>query len=332
MTEPLRVGVLGAGLIAGVHVNAYATTSGARVVGVADPVTAKAERLASRAGAVAVAGLDQLLDLGVDAVSVCTPPTTHADLAVRALEAGLHVLCEKPIARTLRDGERIVRAAEDAPGLLMVGHVSRFEPDHRRAKELVDDGAIGPVRMMTHSITTSLPGWSEAGWLTDGGQSGGPLVDLSVHSFDYLTWLVGSEPARVHTVAADSPAGPATYALATVRYACGAMALVEVSWAHPPARGTKLSTELVGPGGRLTWDYDGLMGGTMYRTGGETRWFDPLGERGFAEEVRCFVDAARRGAPSPVPATAGLAALRLSLAALESAQTGTTVDLSIWGR
>ena len=77
--------------------------------------------------------------------------------------------------------------------------------------------------MLSHSMTTSLPGWSEDGWLADIEQSGGPLVDLGVHSFDYLAWATGSHPVRVHAVGADTPAGPSTYALATVRYASGAI-------------------------------------------------------------------------------------------------------------
>ena len=90
----------------------------------------------------------------------------------------------------------------------MIGQVSRFEPDHRQAKTLVDDGMIGQAQMVKHSITTSFPGWSEGGWLADAKVSGGPLVDLSVHSFDYLSWVTGSPAVRVTAVGADSAAGP----------------------------------------------------------------------------------------------------------------------------
>lgn len=331
MTEALRAGVLGAGMIAGVHVNAYAATPGIDVIAVADPVAAKAERLASQAGAQVARDLDGLLELGVDVVSVCTPPPTHADLAVRALDAGVHVLCEKPIARDLDDARRIVAAADNASGLLMVGHVSRFEPDHRQARTLVEQGAIGSVQMITHSITTSLPGWSEGGWLADAKVSGGPLVDLSVHSFDYLAWMADSPAVRVNAVAADSAAGPSTYALVTIRYASGAMGLVECSWAHPPARGFKLLAEIVGTEGRISWDYDHLMGGVMYPSEGEPTWLDPLGERGFAAEMAAFVEAIRTGGRPPVSAREAYEALRTALAALESIETGATIDLTEWG-
>lgn len=324
----LRVGILGAGLIAGVHARTYAVTPGVRVVAIADPVAAKAERVAAEVGAMPVTSLDDLVAVGVDVVSVCTPPALHAPLTVRSLDAGLQVLCEKPLARSLGEARLIVDAAQRSAGMVMVGHVSRFEPDHRRAKEVVDSGELGEVQMLSHSMTTSLPGWSEGGWLADAKLSGGPLVDLAVHSFDFLSWVVGSPCIRVHAVAADSPAGPDTYALATVRYASGAMALVETSWAHPASYGFKLKVEIVGTKGRLAWSYDDINGGALYVRNGETTWFDPLGDRGYRAEIRTFVDAVRAGSASPVPVEEAYEALRTALAALESVHTGTTIDLA----
>src|SRR4051794_8648378 len=141
--DSLRVGVMGAGLIAGCHVRAYAQTPGVDVVAIADPRVPKAEQLAASAGATACTDLDEVLALDPDIVSVCTPPGSHADLTVRALEADRHVLCEKPVALTLRDAERIRHAAEGSARVAMIAHVSRFEPDHCSAKGLVDAGAIG---------------------------------------------------------------------------------------------------------------------------------------------------------------------------------------------
>jgi predicted dehydrogenase len=327
----LRVGVIGAGFIATAHVHAYAAAPGVQVVAVADPVQTKAQALAAPVGATAVADVDDLFARDLDIVSVCTPSPTHAALTVRALEAGLHVLCEKPIARTLADAQRIVAAGRAAPGLLMIGHVSRFEPDHRQAKDIADAGHLGAIAMMSHSLTTSLPGWSEGGWFADHEQSGGPLVDLAVHSFDFLSWMAGCDPVRLHAVGADTETGPNTYALVTVRYASGAMALVETSWAHPASHGFKLATEIVGTRGRLHWSYDDIAGGEMFLADGTSVSFDPLSDRGFHAEIRSFIAAVRSGAPSPVPAHAGLTALRTALAAVESLTTGTVIDMAEWG-
>jgi myo-inositol 2-dehydrogenase/D-chiro-inositol 1-dehydrogenase len=326
----LRVGIVGAGLIAGVHARAYRRTPGVEVAAVVDPVRGKASRLAEEYGAVALGSVGELLGTSVDIVDVCTPPDLHADVAVAALEAGRHVFCEKPLARTLEDGRRIVAAAARSPGVLMVGHVARFEPDHAKAKELVDAGRIGELRMVTHSTTWAVPSWTEGGWAADPTRSGGPVIDQAVHSFDFARWVVGSPAVRVHCMAADTPAGPATYTLTTVRHADGAIAHVEAGWAHPGSRGFKLGAELVGTDGRLAWSYDRMMAGVLHPAAGPVEWFDVLEERGFLAEMRAFVEAVRAGGPSPVPAAEAMESLRTAAAALESARTGGTVDLTTW--
>lgn len=330
MRGELTVGLLGAGMIAAVHAYAYRESPGVRLLAVADPVPGKAKRLADQYGAKVVPDLDELLELGVDVVDVCTPPTTHAAATIAALEAGRHVLCEKPITRTLDEARRVLAAARTAPGLLSIGQVARYGPDHRLAYDLAVSGEIGEVRFIGHSTTTSLPGWSEAGWLADPTASGGPLLDQGVHSFDYAGFLTGSPAVRVHCMAADGAAGPATYALATVRYENGAIAHIECSWAHPRSHGFRLGVEVVGTAGRISWKHDQFMGGVLRPREGETEWWDVLGDREFTREMRAFFDAVRDGGPPPVPASEAVESLRVALAALESAHTGRTIDLTTW--
>jgi myo-inositol 2-dehydrogenase/D-chiro-inositol 1-dehydrogenase len=323
----VRVGVVGAGYIAESHAGGYAADPRAELAYVVDPAAEKAAAFADRHGARRLADLDALLASDVDAVSICTPSPTHADLAVAALAAGKHVLCEKPVARTLADAERIVEAGRRSPGLLMIGHVSRFEPDHRAARDAVLLGRIGEVRMMSQSLVGERPTWSEHDWLADPDQSGGPLVDLAIHSFDYLTWVCGARPVRVHAVGSARADGVVDYAIATVRYDSGALAVVETSWAHPAGHGLELSTELTGSAGRITWDYAGTAVGSVKLAGTAARAVSQLGNRGFVAEVRAFLDAVESGGPSPVPAEDGLLALEVALAAVESLRTRRAVHL-----
>jgi predicted dehydrogenase len=333
VSDLLRVGIVGAGMIAGCHSRAYAALPGVEVAGICDQRLEKAVDLAATTGATVAPDLDALLDLGIDVVSVCTPPDSHVGLALHALDAGCHVLCEKPVALALDDARRLLSAAheaEDAGRVVAVGHVSRFEADHAAARQLVADGLIGRVAMMSHSITSPFPAWSEDGWLGDPTRSGGPLLDLAVHSFDYLAWVSGARAVRVHAVAGDTPVGPDTYALATVRYDNDAMGQVQVSWANPASRGFRLACELVGTEGRLTWDYGSISTGQLHRDDGTGEVFDPLGERGYAAELGAFIEAARAGGPSPVPVDEGYQALRTALAARRSLETGQPVDLTTW--
>lgn len=324
----VRVALVGAGYIAESHAAAYAAHPRAELAYVTDPVAEKATALAQRYGARTVSDLDTLLASDIDALSVCTPSPTHADVVVAAVAAGKHVLCEKPVARTLADGERILEAGRRGPGMVMIGHVSRFEPDHRAARDAVLDGRIGEVRLMSQSIVGEMPGWSEQDWLADPDQSGGPLLDLAIHSFDYLTWVCGRRPDRVHAVGAARPDGLVDYALATVRYDNGTMAVVETSWAHPAGHGLELATELSGSAGRIAWDYTGIAVGSLKLAGAAPRAISQLGNRGFFAEVHAFLDAIESGGPSPVPAEEGLLALEMALAAIESVQTRRTVHLT----
>jgi len=324
----VKVGIIGAGYIAASHADAYDAHPDAELVYVTDSLPEKAEALARRYGATVAEHSDELLASDVDVVSVCTPSPTHAALTIAAVAAGKHVLCEKPLARSFADAERMVEAARRGPGMLMVGHVSRFEPDHRAARDAVVSGRIGALRMMSQSITSGFPAWSQDGWFADPAQSGGPLVDLAIHSFDYLTWLCGAVPEQVHTVGSSRPDGLTDYAVATVRYDTGALAVVETSWAHPPGRGLVVTTELAGTGGRLAWDSAGTSLGAMNTSSGAMRHFSQLGSRGFHRQIAAFLESVTTGGPPPVSAQEGLLALQISLAAVESLRTRSVVRFS----
>jgi len=331
VVSELRVGIAGAGFIARAHARAYAAAQGVRIVGIGDPVPAKAEQLAGETGSAAFGSLDQLLSAGVDVISICTPTPTHCELVLTALDAGVSVLCEKPIAYDLADADRMVVAAARAQGMLMVGHVSRFEPEHARARQIVAAGKLGEVHMSSQTITAAAPGWSEGGWLHDHAQSGGPIMDLAIHSFDYLAWIHGSVPVRVTALAADTDAGTSTYALVTLRMANGSIATVETSWAHPVAHGFRLVTEIAGSAGRLDWTYDGVMLGSMIDCDAKTTLFDSLGDRGFRSEVAAFVNAIRQNMEPPVTATEARTALATAVAARESVRTGRPVTIEQGG-
>lgn len=324
----IRVGIIGAGYAGALHANGYAALPArmAAVTVVADRHLDRAANLASRHGAVAVASLDEMLEAGVDAISICTSPASHAELANRAMRAGRHVLCEKPLARTLAQAESMLEVSNQAGAKLMAAHVTRFEPEHSRAREVVARGDIGRLRMASHSITSGFPDWNPH-WYADEVQSGGPLLDMAIHSFDYLLWLFNSPAVRVYATGAQGPRGLFTYASAAIRVADGGMGLVETSWAHPSSQPLQLSAELVGTAGRLAWDYAGISSMTLVEPESGRQDFVMLGENSFAAQIASFVGCIDGDTAPPVPAEAGLAALRVSLAAAESAATGRAVDL-----
>ena len=192
----IRVAVIGCGKIAQVrHLPEYATNPNAQLVAYYDKNSQRAHEVAAQyGGKVYDSYFDLLKDPEIDAVSVCVENRSHAEMTTAALYAGKHVLCEKPMAVTLAECESMVAAAEFNNRHLMIGHNMRFDPVHRRAKELLEQGVIGDVITFRTGLGTSGPeGWSmEGNWFFDKKKAVmGALSDLGIHKIDLMQYLTG---------------------------------------------------------------------------------------------------------------------------------------------
>lgn len=200
----IRVGVIGIGFIGWIHWLAYQRLGGARVVAISESIP---QRLAGDwrgiqgnfgppgeqvdlTGIAAYANLDDLLrDPQVDLVDITLPTMLHADVAVRALEAGKHVLCEKPMALRLADCERMVSAAKQANRLLMIGHVLPFFPEYDWALKTIRGGEFGRLRGGAFRRVIADPTWITNFWSPD--HIGGPMLDLHVHDAHFIRLVFG---------------------------------------------------------------------------------------------------------------------------------------------
>lgn len=188
----LRVGVVGLG-IGRQHLQCLAARPDVVIAGICDVVEGAAREQAEVYGSRAYTDYEEMLaEAALDAVSLCTPPALHAPMTEAAAAAGVHVLCEKPMAGTVRDCQRMIAAAEAAGITLMIAQKKRFHPFYAHLKAQ-SEGEWGPVRWA--SIRFGL-GRVEKDWFWAEGDGGGPLVENAVHVFDLLRWLMG-EPARV---------------------------------------------------------------------------------------------------------------------------------------
>ncbi|WP_420113849.1 Gfo/Idh/MocA family protein [Pseudactinotalea sp.] len=193
-TSPRRATVVGAGDISRVHLAALASI-GVEVAAVVDLDLARAQERAASVGAVGSSDLEAVLAAGdIDVVHVCTPHDQHLPVVVAALEAGVHVLVEKPLAHRLEDAERLAEAAASADVKTGVCFQNRYNGTSRAMKEMLDGGGLG--RIVAASATVA---WSRTGAYYDAkpwaGQSarsgGGALINQSIHTIDLLQWLVG---------------------------------------------------------------------------------------------------------------------------------------------
>ncbi|MGB3408815.1 MAG: inositol 2-dehydrogenase [Jannaschia sp.] len=184
----VRFGVLGAGRIGQVHARAIAATQGATLVAIADPV-AEAARKAQAAFGGDIRDIDTILgSADIDAVVICTPTDTHADLIERAARAGKGIFCEKPVDLDVGRVQDCLAVVQQTGATLMVGFNRRYDPDFMALKAAVDAGRVGAVEMVT--ITSRDPGPPPADYIT---RSGGIFRDMTIHDFDIARWLLGEE-------------------------------------------------------------------------------------------------------------------------------------------
>ena len=199
--DQVGIGIVGSGFIAGAHAEAFSRLPRAAVRAVASRSAEKAAEFAARWGIPAwLTDFRELADRpDVDVVCIAAPNALHRDITVAAAAAGKHVICEKPLARTLREADEMISACAAAGVLLMYAEEICFAPKYVRAKELADEGALGEVYLVRQTEQHYGP---HSDWFWDPEQSGGGvLMDMGCHGIEFARWVLG-KPAAV-TVAAE---------------------------------------------------------------------------------------------------------------------------------
>lgn len=214
------VGIVGLGFMGRHHSSIYADNPKARVVAVSDidekklagdwgdPVGNVSQASGSRADLTGISTYadfdDMLADEHVDMVDITLPTFLHAEFAGRALDAGKHVLLEKPIALTLDQADMIIRAARSSGRKFMVAHCIRFWPEYNVVREIVAQQKYGRVLSAVLRRLSATPVWGWQNWLLDRSRSGGVCVDMHIHDIDYLNCLFGLPVAVTSVSAADT--------------------------------------------------------------------------------------------------------------------------------
>jgi UDP-N-acetylglucosamine 3-dehydrogenase len=324
----LKVGLVGAGGIGGVHAAALAGVRGAKLVGIADAREEAARQLGEQAGVAHYSSLEDLVKAeNPDIIDICLPTDLHKEYAVRAAELGKHVFCEKPMARSSEEARAMIEACRKAGVKLMIGHVLRFAPEYRTAKQLVDDGRLGRVGTVRLIREGTAPGWSS--WFGDKKRSGGVLLDLAIHDIDWLRWTFG-EAERVYSKLAGTEEGlPGEHAFVSIRMKSGVIAHVTGSWAQ--ADGFRTFLEMAGTGGIAAFDSANTSSISTTLRGEErpSHWTEsPLEPNGYFHELQHFIDCIAAGTEPLVTGEDAAKSLELALAAIRSAESGQVVTLS----
>jgi UDP-N-acetylglucosamine 3-dehydrogenase len=329
---PLRFAVIGVGVWGQRHAAALAAiaaqTGLVRLVALADPDEARRN---AHAAALGVRGYDSWQRLfeseALDAACVCTPDQHHVEVTLAGLARGLHLLVEKPLALTASDAARLAFAARAANRVVTVGHILRFVPQYRAAREAVEDGRLGDL---IHLIAR------RSSLVTSGERIAGRAslaMFQAIHDLDILRWI-GGPVTRVYAEASARLLrrfGVADTLCATLRFSNGAIGAVECSWALPRESPTPLEQELdiLGTGGRV---HLRLSDEGVAITADGTHRTPHLSLLGaipdaLRAELMSFIDAINGGGPPAVGADDAAEAVRLAEAVDRSLVTGRPVDL-----
>lgn len=328
----LKVGLLGAGRIAGVHATAISGHPGSTLVAVSDINTAAAEKIAAQYGAKARDTAAILADSTIDAVLIATSTDTHSDLIERATAAGKAVLCEKPVDLSLARAKACQKAVSSTGRPVMIGFNRRFDPNFSALKKAVDAGEIGKPELL--SITSFDPAPPPVSYIK---VSGGLFRDMMIHDFDMANFIMGAAPVSVTAVGSSivdpeiGAAGDVDTAVVTLTYADGRIAVIKNS--RRAVYGYDQRVELLGSEGLL--QAQNMLENTVVKsttqgvTGAKPTYF--FLERympAYAAEWAAFVEAVIGGKPLPVTLEDGVAALAMAEAATLSVKTGAPVALS----
>lgn len=326
----LRVGIIGAGWIGQWHAVRWRQLP-VNLVGFYDVNPEAARQAVNAYGGQAFPDIDRLFQ-AVDVVQICTPTVFHKDHILQAAAQRKHIFCEKPLARYLSDAQEAIEVCEKAGVRLFVGQVLRFFPQYRRAKQLIDDGAIGAPGVVRLLRAAGHPAVSESrAWFKSGEQTGGCMMEGGIHDLDFARWAIG-EVERVYArglTFRDDLGILGDHALVTLRFKSGAIGHVEGSWMVTDGR-FRQQFEIAGDKGLLA--YDSLppeQFAISLRAEGRhallpVEQLNPKDEP-YYRQLDHFVDCLLYDKEFLISPHDGLEALRLSLAVVESMRSGAVV-------
>ncbi|WP_077601905.1 Gfo/Idh/MocA family protein [Oceanobacillus sojae] len=332
----IKVAVIGCGSIATHrHLPEYAANENVEITAVCDVVGERAREAAVKYQAKAYTDYKTLLkEERIDAVSVCLPNYLHAPVSIDALNAGMHVLCEKPMATSIEEADKMIEAAERNGKKLMIGHNQRFVASHRKAKELIESGAIGNV----YSFRTAFGHGGPEGWSADGKESWffkkdeafiGAMGDLGVHKADLVRYLLQDEFVEVGAfveTSAKENTDVDDNATLILKSAKGTIGTLAASWAYTAKEDN--STVIYGEKAILRLEDDPAYSLVVQYANGETVKYElgaiqsnDEGGQTTTHVINHFVDSIQTDTAPLIDGEEGKKSLAIILGALESVKT-----------
>ncbi len=330
-----RVGILGTGSIANVHLDGWRRLP-VTIAAHYDIRAEAAQRAAATYGGRACTDLDEFFNL-IDLVDICTPTPVHRANVLAAAVAGKDIVCEKPLARTVADCQAIVDDVEAAGVKMMVAQVVRWFPMFAKAKAVIDSGVIGKPGVIRTVRAGSHPSYGSSfpsKYYSDFEQSGGVILDVGVHDIDFQRWCCGEVERVFARGLAFNGDALRDHALITLKFVSGALGHIECSWAHPP-RNWRTRLEIAGEQGLIEWDrLDDKPMLSIMTTEQEPNFVRSAESPTAPEddpyylELKHFLECVEQGRQPDVSAYDGMMAVKIGLAAIESVRMGRPIIMA----
>ena len=331
--RPLTIGIIGAGRIGKLHAeNLMTRVKGARLKAVTDPFLDEQWALSK---GVPVTGKDHRImldDSEIDAVLICSPSSQHAEQVIEFAQVGKHIFCEKPLALDPDVIRNSISEVEKAKVKLQVGFNRRFDPSFASVREKVSSGAIGDPNLIR--VTSRDPAPPTPDYVAS---SGGLFLDMTIHDFDMVRFLSGSEVTEVHAYGAVlvdpeiGKAGDIDTAIISMKFTNGALGIIENS--RKAVYGYDQRVEIFGSKGTAMADNNRPTSAIFLNDSGTIKdkplyFFLERYQTAFTLELQAFVDAVSKDNPTPVSGKDGLAPVLIAIAAKESLNSGKPVKVA----
>ncbi|MGI6271044.1 MAG: Gfo/Idh/MocA family protein [Anaerohalosphaeraceae bacterium] len=335
----LRVGIVGFGFMGRMHYAQWSARPDAEVVAICDAnpniVEDTKKAVGNIAGAADHVDFEKialysdynkfLAEAKCDVVSITLPTFLHPNFSIKALEAGLHVLCEKPMALTLDECQRMMDAAARTSKVLMIGHCVRFWPEYAATRQLVAEGHYGRVIAATFQRLGTAPAWGD--WFKDDSRSGGVAMDLHIHDTDYVQYLFGM-PAAVFSRQTKTPAGGAIHIATQYLYDDDKVVVAEGGWGMTPAFGFEMSFNIVLEKATISYDCTRSPAFRICPVDGEAFTPEVAKGDGYSIEIDHFArKVAGENPPQVITLKESQNSVKIVLAEKESARQHRTVEL-----
>lgn len=334
----VNIGIVGLGFMAATHIKAYRDVSRANIAALCNPSGRHLDgdfsdvagnvgdnepiRLSPESFKGFKSYKEMIADPDIDAIDICAPTFAHRELATLALNAGKHVICEKPLARSTRDASQIIEAAEASGKVFMPAMCLRFWPEWKWLKRAVDEQRYGALHSAFFRRLAEAPGWGQQNFL-DGPRSGGGLFDLHIHDSDFIQYCFG-RPSAVQSTGYSKVSGAIDHVMTQYHVPDEAMVFAEGSWTMAPGFGFNMSYLVNFE--NATIDYDLSRGDNCLRViekGAEPRNIKLPEPDGYVGELSHFVDCIESGSqPTVVNAADGLSSVEICEAEELSVKNG----------